>query len=233
MRRSILIFGIVILIFLLSYFLPFFTELQPIRHWAPISLGIIALIVIAVFFEFAEKAGGAKEISMTAMLAALSSVIRIPFAAIPSVQPSSFVIASSGYVFGPVSGFMVGAMTAIVSNFFLGMGPWTFFQMFAWGLMGASFAWAGRFIRVFGPRSRVLFLAGLGFGWGYIFGFITNIWSFSAFGLPLTWESLVTLQLASLPFDTMHAVSNAAFFLIFGKVVLRILERFRERFFIS
>jgi hypothetical protein len=65
---------------------------------------------------------------------------RIPFAALPGVQPTSFLVMVSGLVFGPQAGFMIGAMAALASNFFLGQGPWTPWQMLGWGLMGMSAA---------------------------------------------------------------------------------------------
>ncbi len=70
------------------------------------------------------------------MLSAIGAIGRVPFAAIPSVQPTSFVIIMSGLSFGGNTGFMVGSTAALVSNMLLGQGPWTPWQMFAWGMMG-------------------------------------------------------------------------------------------------
>lgn len=166
-----------------------------------------------------------KDISLTAMLGALSAVARVPFSAIPSLQPSTFIIACAGYVFGPVKGFAVGALTAIVSSFFLGLGPWTLFQILAWGLVGVFFAVLGKL------KFPVWSLVFFGFLWGYVFGFIMNIWYLTAFGFPLTIKSVIAVQAASLWFDTVHAAGNAAFFVIFGKRVISILSRFRQRLF--
>jgi energy-coupling factor transport system substrate-specific component len=166
-----------------------------------------------------------KDISLTAMLGALSAVVRIPFAALPSVQPSTFIIAATGYSFGPLKGLAAGALTAILSSFFLGWGPWSLFQMLAWGLCGAFFGLLSRF------KLPVWALAIFAFLWGYIFGFITNLWYLTGFGFPLTMKSIISVQAASFWFDTMHAISNAAFFLIFGKRVIAIFERFRQRLF--
>ena len=99
---------------------------------------IMFIIIIIMFIQFESRKITSKEISLVAVLSAVSAVSRIPFAAIPSVQPCTFIIMCTGYVFGPTAGFMVGATTALVSNIFLGQGPWTFFQMFAWGVIGAS-----------------------------------------------------------------------------------------------
>ena len=98
---------------------------------------MVVLVILAFFFEFESAAMGAKEIALVAMLGTISAAVRIPFAAIPNVQPCTFIIICSGYIFGPLAGFMVGAVTALVSNLFLGQGPWTPYQMLAWGLAGS------------------------------------------------------------------------------------------------
>ncbi len=168
-----------------------------------------------------------REISLIAVLGALSAVLRIPFSPIPGLQPSSFIISCSGYSFGFRVGGLVGILTAFLSSIFLGVGPWTPFQMLAWGALGLSFAALSRL-----NAPRVLFLPLL-FIWGYLFGFIMNLWYLFAFGFPFTLSSILALQLASLWMDTLHAIGNVAFFLILGRQVLNIFQRFRERFLIN
>lgn len=75
----------------------------------------------------------AREIVMIAVLATIAAVSRVPFAPLPSVQPTSFVVIVAALVLGPEAGFMIGSTAALVSNFFLGQGPWTPWQMFCWG----------------------------------------------------------------------------------------------------
>ncbi|MBN1289954.1 MAG: ECF transporter S component, partial [Actinobacteria bacterium] len=102
------------------------------------SLACVILILLYYYIKFEEKKADAKTIAILGALSALSIAGRILFAPIPNIQPSTFIIIAGGYVFGPVSGFMVGATTALVSNFMLGHGPWTVWQMLAWGLAGLS-----------------------------------------------------------------------------------------------
>ncbi len=42
----------------------------------------------------------------------------------------------AGVVFGGEAGFLVGAMTMLVSNMLLSQGPWTPWQMFCMGIIG-------------------------------------------------------------------------------------------------
>jgi energy-coupling factor transport system substrate-specific component len=167
------------------------------------------------------------------MLGAVSAASRVPFAAIPSLKPCTFIVGAAGYVFGPVKGFAVGALTAVVSGLFFGLGPWVLFQLIAWGLAGVFFAFLGKAFNRSNSRRAVLTLAAFGFVWGYVFGFITNLWFVTAFGFPLTLKSVIAAQAASFWFDTVHAASNAGFFLVFGGRVIAILERFRRRLFLS
>jgi len=174
-----------------------------------------------------------KDASLTAMLGAVSSAARIPFAGLPSVQPCTFIIASSGYVFGPIRGFVVGVLTAIVSGFFFGIGPWTLFQILAWGLAGVLYGLLGKLLKGSSSRPAILFLASVGFLYGYVFGFIMNLWYLLAFGFPITLKTIVALQISSFWMDTMHGAANAAFFIIFGRRVINILSRFKQRLFLT
>lgn len=196
-------------------------------NWGLITAILAVLVCMALFFEFESAATSSKEIALVAMLGTISAVLRVPFAAIPSVQPCTYLIICSGYVFGPIAGFTVGAMTALVSNFFLGHGPWTLYQMIAWGLAGLS---AGSFSRF--RLNRSLLIA-LGIIWGYLYGLITNLWFWTAFIYPLTLNTFIVAQLNAVWFDTLHAAGNAIFMGALGMKTVAVLNRFKERFSIT
>ena len=198
--------------------------LNSLFNWGVIATLLVVLTSVAFFFEFETAAVTSKEIALVAMLGTISAVLRVPFAAIPNVQPCTYLIICSGYVFGPVAGFTVGAITALVSNFFLGQGPWTPYQMVAWGLAGVSAGYLHRF------KVSTTFLVGFGFLWGYLYGWITNIWFWTAFVYPLTIKTFVITQVNTIWFDTLHAVSNAIFLWILGTKTVAILQRFKRRF---
>ena len=193
-------------------------------NWGLAATILVILAIIAFFFEFQAAAISSKEIALVAMLGTISAVLRIPFAAIPSVQPSTYLVICSGYVFGPVAGFMVGAITALVSNFFLGQGPWTPYQMLAWGFLGVAAAYLRRFN--LGRMWLVIF----GIVGGYLYGWIVNTWYWASFIYPLTFRTFVVYQFNSIWFDTFHAIGNAIFLGLFGMRTIDILERFRRRF---
>lgn len=165
-------------------------------------------------------------ISITATMAALASLGRILLAGLVNVQPATFLILLSGYVFGSGIGFLVGILTGLVSNFFLGQGPWTPWQMAAWGLCGWLGGIAGRGQEEF---KKVPFLIISVFS-AYLFGLLMNTWHWAAFVYPLTWATWLVTCAASLLFDTFHAVGNVFFALIFGPPFFRHLMRFLHRF---
>ncbi len=193
-------------------------------NWGIIATILAILVCAALFLEFESTATSSKEIALVAMLGTVSAVLRVPFAAIPSVQPSTYLIICAGYVFGPVAGFAVGAITPLVSNFFLGQGPWTLYQMIAWGLTGLFAGFLGKF-----KPNRFLLIA-VGVLWGYLYGLITNLWFWTSFVYPLTLRTLLVTQLNSVWFDTLGAVGNAVFLGTLGVKTIALLERFKRRF---
>jgi energy-coupling factor transport system substrate-specific component len=227
MRKSRLILLLILIVGAVAIAVPVLSPGSSgiLANWGLIATVLAVLAVAAFFFEFEAAALSSKEVALVAMLGTMSAVLRIPFAALPSVQPSTYLVICSGYVFGPVAGFMVGAITALVSNFFLGQGPWTPFQMLAWGLLGVLAAYLRRFnLGRFG-------LVVLGVTGAYLYGWIVNTWYWASFIYPLTFKTFLVYQLSSVWFDSFHAIGNAVFLGIFGVRTIDILERFRRRFY--
>ncbi len=163
---------------------------------------------------------------MIAMLIALAAVSRVPFTAIPSVQPTTFVIIVSALVFGAESGFIIGALAALVSNLFLGQGPWTPWQMLGWGMVGytAGLFRHSKWMRTLG--GKIVF----GFVWGFLFGWLMNLsYTFAAFS-SFGWRQFLAVYTASAYFDLLHALSNAVLLALFGASWIKILTRFKRKF---
>lgn len=98
---------------------------------------VVVLASIGLFFASYEVSRPRlRDIMPTVVLAALAAAGRILFAPIPDFKPVSAIAIIAGVAFGRKSGFMVGALAALASNFFFGQGPWTPWQMYAWGLVG-------------------------------------------------------------------------------------------------
>ena len=151
-------------------------------HKDVIFLGAAVLIFIGACATIERRRPSAKEAALIAVLAALAALGRVPFAGLPGVQPTTFLVIVSGAVFGSAIGGITGATAALVSNIFLGHGPWTFFQMIGWGACGVS---AGLFARLL-PNAGARCYAVFGAVWGFLFGGVMNFWYWFAFAHPLT-----------------------------------------------
>ncbi len=196
-----------------------------IQDWGLTATLLIVLALLFLYLGFERSAVSVREIGVIAVLATVAAVARVPFAVIPGVQPTTFLVIVSGFVFGPRAGFMVGATAALVSNLFLGQGPWTPFQMLVWGLVGVS---AG-FLGLLAPRTGRIGMSIFSLVWGYLFGWLMNLWFWACFVQPLTWQTFLATYAASFIFDTLHASGNIALYMILGPQVVKVLKRFQRK----
>jgi energy-coupling factor transport system substrate-specific component len=195
----------------------------------PMDSGLVMLIagvaLLAVGYVAMTRSLSSREIAAVASLGALSAAGRVAFAAIPSVQPSTVLVIVSGWVLGPAAGFAVGATTALVSNVFLGQGPWTVWQMLSWGSIGLVAGLLGRVRTEHSTRWIVVYsvIAGFAFGWAM------DAWFWLSFIYPHTVASLMVAVGASAAFDAMHAAGNAVFATLFAARAVELLKQFRAR----
>ena len=111
---------------------------------------------LAAGFAWYERAHpSSKVLALVATLAALAALGRVAFAPLPNVKPTTDIVLLTGFALGGAPGFAVGAVAALASNLVFGQGPWTPWQMAAWGLVGLVGAALGARERApHGPRSR-------------------------------------------------------------------------------
>jgi energy-coupling factor transport system substrate-specific component len=190
--------------------------------------GALALLLLAAAVLTAGAAwldpglGASKLLALVATLAATAAAGRVLFAAIPGVQPVTVITVAAGAALGARAGFGVGALAALVSNFFLGQGPWTPWQMLAWGGCGVVGALAAPLVRRRVPFALLCFLL------GFAFSGLMDVWEWYSF-YPHTWAAL-TIQLGrGFWFDAAHALGNVVIALVAGPELRRLLERFGRR----
>src|SRR6266702_7808654 len=118
------------------------------RAHVGLSLLLVAVALIALGAAWLESGpDSAKEIALIATLGGAAAAGRVLFAAIPGVQPVTVIAVCAGAALGMRTGIAVGGTAALVSNFFLGQGVWTPWQMLAWGACGAVGAATSRVVR--------------------------------------------------------------------------------------
>lgn len=195
--------------------------------WQLASAAVLVFVLLAGLAWFERTRPSAKVVSLVATLAALAVVGRIAFAPFPNVKPTTDIVLFAGLATGAAPGFAVGAITALASNVFFGQGPWTPWQMVAWGLVGVLGGLVGRLLRGREPGRLPLALvcAAAGFGFGALLDYYQ--WTLSA---THTLGSYAAVSGTSFPYNLAHAVGNFVFALAIGPAFVRALRRYRRRF---
>lgn len=192
------------------------------------ELGAFCVLVVALAAGFAWYERGRpspKLVALVGTLAALAAIGRVAFAAVPNVKPTTDIVLISGFALGGAPGFAVGALAALASNFVLGQGYWTPWQMFAWGAVGVGGAALARLTRGRAGRLGLTVACALA---GVAFGVVMNVSTWTLEG-EQTLASFLAIAATAAPFDAAHVVGNVAFCLAFGPALLRALQRFRSR----
>lgn len=199
-------------------------------------LPAIAIAALATLYLLDGELLGPKQIALLGMLAGLGSALRVATGGTGGFELVFAVVILAGAAFGSRFGFVLGALTIVVSSiFFGGIGPWTPFQMFsaAWvgagaGLVSKHFSKSVPAIAVYAVISSYLFgLLMNAWFWPFATGFDSSI-SFSPEATPFeNVISFLTYSFVTSTFtwDTVRAISVAGFIAVFGRAVLRTLER--------
>ena len=195
--------------------------------WELASTVLLALVLATGFAWYERRRPPARIVALVAALAALAVVGRLAFAAVPNVKPTTDIVLFAGFALGPVPGFAVGAVTALVSNIFLGQGPWTAWQMVAWG--GVGVAGAG-LARAYGDREvgRVPLAIACGLA-GLAFGAVLDVYQ-TTLAAQQDLPTYLAVSGTSLPYNLAHAIGNVVFCLLIGPAFIRALRRYRRRF---
>lgn len=193
----------------------------------PSTLGIlIQLILLVAAIILLERSRFTPfQLALVGLMAGFIGLSRIPLALLPGIQIATSLIICSSLAFGSRIGLFIGLLTPVVSNMFLGQGPWTLWQMMGWGLCGwVSGAPPLRHL------ARLPWLLGLyGFGWGFLFGWINNTWIWLTAVQDLTLTTfLATCILSSGIVDLIHALNNLLFLGLFSPAVLRVMHSYQK-----
>jgi energy-coupling factor transport system substrate-specific component len=205
---------------------------------------LLVLCLLVLLVEMQGQAISAKMVAALGILVAFTASLRVIEVAIPGpggFTPIFALIILGGYVFGSRFGFLLGALTMLVSALLTGgVGPWLPFQMFTAGWVGLTSGWL--------PHSQrlplVLFmLVVFGFFWGFLYGVIMNLatWPYIVGDPALSWQPGAGVGgflqrygayylATSLIWDVGGATGNVLLLLLLGVPGLRALTRFRDRF---
>lgn len=190
---------------------------------AALALLLVAGALIVAGAAWLENGpGSSKELVLIATLAAVAAAGRVLFAPVPNVQPVTVVAVVAGVALGPRAGMAVGGLAALVSNFYLGQGAYTPWQMLAWGGCGLLGGLAAPLLRRRLPLALTCFVL------GFAFDAVMDVWQWLSF-YPHTWQAFAALYARGIWFDAAHASGNLVLALVVGPELRRLLERYARR----
>lgn len=214
-----------------------------------IFLLLVGLCLVVVVANLETRQMDARMVAVLGVLVGINATLRL-IPGPPGFSAMFFLPILCGYVFGADFGFLMGALSMLVSGIVTsGVGPWLPFQMFAAGWMGLVSGWLPRLSNR--ARIEVLLLAGWGALASILFGMVMNLWFWPYLVLPTggqtagelstNWQPgigfLQTLLryglfylTTSLWWDAGRAIGNLLLLLLLGGSVLRLLRRFQQRF---
>lgn len=224
--------SLAILVVLVPLAVWFFSRFD--RKYYLSGLTVILLTMAAFFLHFESRKPQARELVILAVLCALAVGSRAAFAAVPHFKPMLAIVMLTGIAFGPEAGFLCGAISGFASNFIFGQGPWTPWQMFAYGIAGllaGLLAMWGVLKKTPKGWKDVIVLAVFGFlAILVIVGPLLDTSTF--FTMTTTYDTAAVLAVyaAGVPVNCIHGAAVALTMLLFGKPLLDRLRRIQIKY---
>lgn len=189
------------------------------------SIIVAAISTLAFVLSFEKNSANGKLVAIIAVMTALSVAGRFIFSPIAFFKPVTALVVITAIYFGSESGFVTGAFSALLSNFYFGQGPWTPFQMMVWGLIGLLSGLLAKYIiknwftlSVWGVFSGIFY--------SMVMDIWTTLWADGAFNI----ERYLFFVASALPVMVVYAVSNVIFLLLLTKPMGKKLMRLKTKY---
>ncbi len=193
----------------------------PEKQHLLVSLGVAVLAVVLFLTGFEQKKTGARRMVIVSVMVALCIVGRM----IPLFKPVTALTIIIAMYLGGEAGFLTGALAAVLSNFYFGQGPWTPFQMLAWGLIGLLAGYLAPLLK----KSRALLLI-FGVLAGAAYSMVMDVWTVLWYDGGFNPALYLTAVAAALPHTAVYALSNFAFLWFLARPFGEKLERVRVKY---
>lgn len=198
------------------------------RKYYFISVMIIIQTMIPFFLIFENRRPQGRELVLIATLTAIAVAGRGAFFWLPQFKPVVAIVIISGICLGGEAGFLIGALSFFVSNFFFGQGPWTPWQMFCGGIIG--FLAGILFKKGMLTKNKIAICIYGGLATYFIYGGIINICSVLMFSPKLTWSALKISYLSAIPFDLIHGSATVIFLFILANPMIEKIDRIKRKY---
>ena len=184
-----------------------------------LAVAVFSLLLFSAGFE--KKSTGSRRMVIVAIMTALCIVGSF----IPLFKPVTAITVITAVYLGSEAGFLTGALAAFLSNFYFGQGPWTAFQMLAWGLIGLIAGYLAEPLK----RHRMLLMI-YGAISGILYSFVMDIWTVLWYNSRFDGTLFLSAVISALPFTVIYAVSNLAFLWLMAKPFGEKLERIKIKY---
>ena len=186
-----------------------------------ISFAVALLSLLLFVAGFEKKTTGSRRLVLAAVMIALCVAGRF----IPFVSPVTALTVLSAMYLGGETGFLIGALSALLSNFYFGQGPWTPFQMLAWGLIGLAAGLLSAPLR----RSRALLLC-YGVLSGVLYSLVMDVWTVLWYADGFDWRLYLAALATAAPYTAVYAVSNFVFLWFLARPIGEKLRRVKVKY---
>ncbi len=215
-----------------------FTVLSENKYFF-ISVMMAIIVLLIFFFIFEGKKPDARTLIIISVMSATAVISRAIFFYAPNFKPILAVVILTGICFGRNVGFITGAISAFVSNFVFGQGPWTPWQMLAMGIIGYL---AGLFFddgkkgwrqNRYKEHTKLMTVLYCTFGFisaFFIYGGITDLWTLLGFYGEPNIQAAITVYTMAIPLNLTHAISTVIFLAILVIPMKRKLDRIKIKY---
>lgn len=206
------------------------------RRHLIVSTMVLIVTMLPFFLRWERKKPQARELVLLAVLTAMGIAGRQLFVWLPQGKPIAALVLIVGAALGPESGFMTGAAIMFFSNFLFTQGPWTPWQMAAFGALGmiSGLIFYGRGLPPKKPGRRALFFGLFALFGGVavvtVYGGLVDGSTLMMMGDRLTPENVLTVYSLAVPYNLIHAGATVIFLLIGGPLMFRVLDRIRQKY---
>lgn len=193
------------------------------------SVLVLLECMMPFFLVYEGKKPKPRELVVIAVLCAIGVAGRAAFFMLPQFKPVMALTIIAGVAMGAETGFLVGAMTMLVSNILFSQGPWTPWQMFAMGIVGFLAGLLFRKGRL--PANRLTLCIFGGLAALVIYGGIMNPAAALVWGnQSLNRNILIAYYISGFPMDCIHGFATIVFLLLAAKPMIEKLERIEKKY---
>ena len=198
------------------------------RSYYITSLIVIVLSIIPFLLIFEDRKPQAREVVIISVLITIAVIGRAAFFMLPQFKPIVAIVIIAAVSLGPETGFIIGSLTAFISNFLFGQGPWTPWQMFALGIIGFI---AGVLFNKGILKKKLLPLCIFGALSSFlIYGVLLDTGSLLMFTSEFSVKAWIASLVAGFTFNAILAVATVFFLIVLSGVFIEKLDRVKKKY---